>query len=76
MGNIKGNVPGIYGVDERCIGCSICSEIAPRNFRTNHEHGYDYVYKQPQSHKENQMCAEAMDVCPVNAISNDGGDAA
>ena len=72
MGRVKGNAAGRYYVDECCIGCSICSEIAPRNFRTNHEHGYDYVYKQPQSHNEHQMCDEAMHVCPVNAICIDG----
>jgi ferredoxin len=75
LGNIKENVPGLYYVAERCIGCTICSEIAPRNFRTNHEHGYDYVNQQPQSQEENQMCAEAMGICPVNAIGDDGGKA-
>lgn len=68
MGRIVENVPGKYHVDEECIGCFICAEIAPRNFRTNHEEGYDYIYQQPQNEKEEQMCAEAMDVCPVNAI--------
>lgn len=73
MGDIKENVPGRYCVDERCIGCFICSEIAPRNFRTDPEHGYDYVYRQPQGQEERRMCAEAMEVCPVNAISDGRG---
>ena len=74
MGPIKRNVPGMYYVDERCIGCFICAEIAPRNFRADQEQGYDYVYKQPQSQREQRLCAEAMDICPVNAIGDDGGE--
>jgi ferredoxin len=57
-----------YYVNDRCIGCCICSAIAPQNFRTNHEDGVDYVYKQPDEPGEDRLCAEAMDICPVNAI--------
>jgi ferredoxin len=57
-----------YHVNQRCIGCCICSAIAPRNFRSNYEEGLDYVYKQPDDAEEQRLCAEAMDICPVNAI--------
>jgi ferredoxin len=60
--------PARYHVSQQCIGCCICSAIAPRNFRTDHERGLDYVFKQPDSPEEEQLCAEAMDICPVNAI--------
>lgn len=69
---LRANRPGKYQVDERCIGCTICSEIAPANFRSDHEHGYDYVYKQPDNALEEGLCAEAMDLCPVNAIGFGG----
>ncbi len=72
MGILQANVPGKYQVDERCIGCGICSAIAPRNFRSDHEQGYDYVYKQPENEAEESLCAEAMDICPVNAIGVGG----
>lgn len=68
----RDNVPGRYFVDEKCIGCTICSEIAPDNFRSNLHEGYDYVCKQPGSEKEEQLCEEVMDICPVNAIQNSG----
>jgi ferredoxin len=55
-------------VNDACIGCAICSEIAPDNFRFNHEQGCEYVCKQPASEKEKRLCVEAMDICPVNAI--------
>lgn len=69
MGILPANISGKYRVDERCIGCTICSAIAPHNFRSDHEQGYDYVYKQPENETEERLCAEAMDICPVNAIT-------
>jgi len=72
MGILQANIPGKYHVDERCIGCTICSEIAPQNFRSDHEQGYDYVYKQPDNEIEESLCAEAMNICPVNAIGRSG----
>lgn len=65
---IEENVPGRFYVDIRCIGCSVCAEIAPDHFETNHDKGYEYVYSQPVSEAEVNLCNEAMDICPVNAI--------
>jgi ferredoxin len=69
---IAENVPGKYYVDNRCVGCNICVEIAPQNFCSNLEEGYEYVCKQPTTDFEENLCVEAMDICPVNAIMNDG----
>jgi len=55
-------------VNNDCIGCVICSEIAPGNFRFDYELGCVYVYKQPDTEKEERLCVEVMDLCPVNAI--------
>lgn len=66
------NVPGNYYVSTLCIGCSICPEIAPANFRSNLEEGYEYVCKQPTTAQEEDLCCEAMEICPVDAIGNDG----
>lgn len=66
------NVSGKYYVDEECIDCNLCSEIAPDNFRVNEEDGHDYVYKQPTTSEEEELCAEAMESCPVEAIGDDG----
>ena len=68
MGVSTAKRPAGYHVNHRCIGCCICSAIAPRNFRSNHERGSDYVYKQPNGPEEERLCAEAMDICPVEAI--------
>ena len=66
------NVPGKFYVDRNCIDCDVCRDTAPKNFTRYDENGYSYVYKQPQTPEERELCAEAMDACPVEAIGNDG----
>lgn len=66
------NVDGKYYVDEECIDCNLCSEIAPDNFMVNEDEGHDYVYKQPGNEDEEELCVEAMEACPVEAIGDDG----
>jgi len=64
----KTEISGKYYVNDACLGCAICPEIAPDNFRFNHEQGCVYVCKQPDTEEEVRLCVEAMDICPVNAI--------
>lgn len=71
MGAVE-NVPGKYYVSGRCIGCTLCPEIAPANFASNLEAGYEYVCKQPVDNAEEQLCREAMEICPVDAIEDNG----
>ncbi|MCP4347416.1 MAG: ferredoxin [Desulfobacterales bacterium] len=70
------NAPGRYYVSEECIGCTLCSEIAPDNFTLNTDENleteYNYVCKQPLTEQEEQLCEEAMASCPGSAIGNDG----
>jgi len=66
------NVPGKYYVDQQCIDCDLCREIAPLNFKRDDDGGYSIVYKQPTTPKEVEECEEALQGCPVEAIGNDG----
>ena len=66
------NVPGKFYVDRNCIDCDVCRDTSPKNFTRYDENGYSYVYKQPTTPKELELCEEAMDACPVEAIGNDG----
>ncbi len=66
------NVPGAFYVDEECIDCNLCSEIAPDNFAVEVEEGHDFLYKQPAGDEEMSFCVEAMECCPVRAIGDDG----
>lgn len=66
------NVDGKFYVDEQCIDCDLCRETAPDFFTRNDDGGYSYVYKQPKTPEEIELCMEALEGCPVNAIGNDG----
>tara|TARA_B100000214_G_C23717156_1_gene512612 strand:- start:18 stop:269 length:252 start_codon:yes stop_codon:yes gene_type:complete len=66
------NVPGKYYVDEECIDCDLCRQTAPDNFERNEDEGYSYVYKQPVNADEEELCIEALEGCPVEAIGDDG----
>ena len=66
------NVPGKYYVDRECIFCNVCADAAPKNFRISNAGTHDVVYKQPENEIEEEECEEAMDLCPVYAIGDDG----
>ena len=68
------NVDGRYFVDEQCIDCNLCREEAPKNFTRQEELGYSYVYKQPEGEDEEEMCKNAMEFCPVEAIGDFGNE--
>jgi ferredoxin len=66
------NVPGAYYVDNTCIDCDLCRQIAPRSFKRNDEGGYSYVWKQPATPEEIAEAEEARQSCPTDTIGNDG----
>ena len=66
------NMDGKFYVDEQCIDCDACRTEAPANFTRNDDHGYSYVYKQPENDEEEIQCKAAMEACPVEAIGSDG----
>ncbi|MDR0727422.1 MAG: ferredoxin [Puniceicoccales bacterium] len=66
------NVPGKFYVDEQCIDCGLCYGNCPNCFKREENNGYSYVSKQPDTAEERELCAEAMESCPVNAIGDDG----
>jgi ferredoxin len=66
------NVEGKFYVDEQCIDCDLCRETSPTNFTREEDGGYSYVYKQPENDDELELCIEAMEGCPVEAIGDDG----
>ena len=71
---IPQNVDGRFYVDTHCINCSLCPEIAPDIFASNHEQGYEYVKRQPRDVAELMLVAEAINECPANAIKDNGRD--
>ena len=65
------NVPGAYYVDSTCTGCGLCIQSAP-DFFGERSDGLAFVKTQPQSDGDKELCEEALDSCPVEAIGNDG----
>ena len=66
------NAPGKFYVDRECIDCDVCRDTSPANFARNDENGYSFVEKQPENEAEFELCIEALNACPVEAIGDDG----
>ncbi len=66
------NAGGKFYVDDQCIDCDACRATAPDNFARDDEKGYSYVSVQPRNETEEQLCMEALEGCPVEAIGEDG----
>ncbi len=69
---VSETVPGKFYVDENCIDCDACRETAPDNFGRNEDEGYSYVSAQPKNEEEAELCCDALEGCPVEAIGDDG----
>lgn len=66
------NKPGKFYVDKECIACDACVLAAPDNFGMDQDDGHAFVKLQPTTSAEEDLCKEAMDGCPVEAIGNNG----
>ena len=55
----------LYVDEEECIGCALCSEIAPEVFRLNEE-GISQVVASSEELQDSMQ--EAIDECPVECI--------
>ena len=66
------NVLGKFYVDEQCIDCDLCRETAPDFFTRSDDGGYSYVHTQPSEPDDVELCVEALEGCPVEAIGSDG----
>ena len=68
------NVAGKFYVDEQCIDCDLCRETAPDFFTRNDDEAFSFVHKQPTSQEDIDLCMEALEGCPVEAIGEDGDE--
>ncbi|NUN50058.1 MAG: ferredoxin [Candidatus Brocadiae bacterium] len=66
------NVSGKYYTDTQCIDCDLCRQTAPANYSRSDEGGFSFVSKQPETPEEEELCKQAMEECPVDAIGDDG----
>jgi ferredoxin len=61
-------------VDDQRIDCGLCRETAAANFMRCNDGGYSYDFKQATTPEEEDLCRQAMEGCPVEAIGNNGED--
>ena len=63
---LAGNVPGDFYVDDSCIDCDACRQIAPEVFR---DHGdQSSVFRQPEGDAEVLGALKALVACPTSSI--------
>lgn len=66
------NIPGKYYVDNSCIDCDLCRQIAPATMMRDDESGFSFVFRQPQTEAEITMAEEALQSCPTESIGSNG----
>ncbi len=69
---LDANAPGKYYVTSECNGCGLCYSVALQCFMYNTDASYYYIHQQPQDPREEQDILEAMEVCPMDCIHDDG----
>jgi|SRR6185295_10740315 len=60
------NVPGTFFVDDTCIDCDLCRQIAPGVYREESDHSI--VHHQPEGEADVQRAAMALVACPTGSI--------
>ena len=63
---LPGNVAGDFFVDDTCIDCDLCRQIAPESFAP--EVGYSVVYRQPEGPEQIHDARKALLTCPTGSI--------
>jgi glyoxylase-like metal-dependent hydrolase (beta-lactamase superfamily II)/ferredoxin len=63
---LDGNVGGNFFVDDTCIDCDLCRQIAPETFTA--EAGQSVVSSQPESETQTHQAQMALVVCPTGSI--------
>ncbi len=71
---VKECAPGKFYVDDQCIDCDLCRDLAPEFFGRLDDKCCSFVKKQPANAQEEELCMEALESCPVDAIGNDGDE--
>ena len=62
------NAPGAFFVDDTCIDCGACREIAPGTFGRSHRCGQSFVTAQPEGAGAELRALMAQVACPTASI--------
>src|SRR5213593_503404 len=63
------NVAGNFFVDDTCIDCDLCRQIAPSVFEESGDHSA--VFHQPATGAETQRASMALVACPTGSIGTE-----
>ena len=66
------NAPGKFYVTEECNGCGRCFSVALQNFMYSNDASYYFIIQQPTDPREEEDIREAMSVCQMDCIFDDG----
>lgn len=67
---LAGNADGSFFVDDTCIDCDLCRQIAPATFAADGE--YSVVHSQPDGDVETRGAVMALLACPTGSIGTLG----
>jgi glyoxylase-like metal-dependent hydrolase (beta-lactamase superfamily II)/ferredoxin len=62
------NEPGSFFVDETCIDCDTCRQLAPAVFARSSRRAYSYVARQPATEADRRDARLALVACPAASI--------
>src|SRR5262249_58716847 len=65
---LEENAPGAFFVDDSCIDCGACREIAPATFGRSHRRGQSFVKTQPAGEDHERRALLALVACPTASI--------
>jgi ferredoxin len=66
------NAPGKFYVTEECNGCGRCFSVALQNFMYSNDASYYFIIQQPADSREEDDIREAISVCQMDCIFDDG----
>ena len=59
---------GGFFIDEECISCGACWQLAPTLISSLPVHAFAYFSRQPVTDQETREAENALLICPVGAI--------
>ena len=66
------NAPGKFFVDDKCLDCDLCRELAVGLFLRDDSCGIAYLARQPVTPEEIALVKECVAACPCEAIGDTG----
>ncbi len=69
---VPGSIPGRYYVDRSCVPCNLCVDEAPALMRMGPDEDHAVFFKQPADEREESQARAALEICPSEAIGDDG----